>query len=223
MCGLDDKLLELSGTPGVPGVKEEGPSGKTEGMTGWCRLWIYNYGLFIKPLYALIANGNKDLQWTKEANGAYKQRKEALMSAPALGLLDMQKTGLLMLPVENDMPDMQSLFVERTSLSSRELTVPPNLVLSSNLLSIPSSPVPKLLMKMLKGTGPRMEPCGTPLVTGHQSEVTPFTITLCLTPEPVAQRLHNPVIQLGAGHFVHKDPVKDNIKSFAEVQKDSIN
>ncbi|GAB0183158.1 hypothetical protein GRJ2_000781100 [Grus japonensis] len=23
------------------------------GMTGWCRLWIYNYGLLVKPLYAL--------------------------------------------------------------------------------------------------------------------------------------------------------------------------
>ena len=36
------------------------------GMTGWCRLWIYNYGLLVKPLYALIANGNRNLQWTKE-------------------------------------------------------------------------------------------------------------------------------------------------------------
>ncbi|TRZ08575.1 hypothetical protein HGM15179_018533, partial [Zosterops borbonicus] len=58
------------------------------GMTGWCRLWIYNYGLLVKPLYALIANGGKDLQWTKEANWAYKQLKKALMSALALGLPD---------------------------------------------------------------------------------------------------------------------------------------
>ncbi|TRZ07877.1 hypothetical protein HGM15179_019225 [Zosterops borbonicus] len=60
-------------------------------MTGWYRLWIYNYGLLVKPLYALIANGERDLQWTKEANWAYKQLKKALMSAPALGLPDISK------------------------------------------------------------------------------------------------------------------------------------
>ncbi|RMC20157.1 hypothetical protein DUI87_01003 [Hirundo rustica rustica] len=56
------------------------------GMTGWCRLWIYNYGLLVKPLYALITEGSRDLQWTKEATRAFDQLKKALMSAPALGL-----------------------------------------------------------------------------------------------------------------------------------------
>lgn len=65
------------------------------GMTGWCRLWIYNYGLLVKPLYELIAKGNKYLQWTKEATRAFSQLKEALMSAPALGLLDVSKTFFL--------------------------------------------------------------------------------------------------------------------------------
>ncbi|XP_033918419.1 uncharacterized protein [Melopsittacus undulatus] len=59
------------------------------GMTGWCRLWIYNYGLHVKPLYALIADGNRDLHWTREATQAFNQLKEALMSAPALGLPDL--------------------------------------------------------------------------------------------------------------------------------------
>ncbi|RMC09595.1 hypothetical protein DUI87_13381 [Hirundo rustica rustica] len=58
------------------------------GMTGWCRLWIYNYGLLVKPLYALITKGSRNLQWTKEATRAFNQLKKALMSAPALGLPD---------------------------------------------------------------------------------------------------------------------------------------
>ncbi|RMC04144.1 hypothetical protein DUI87_19482 [Hirundo rustica rustica] len=61
------------------------------GMTGWFRLWIYNYGLLVKPLYALIMEGSRDLQWTKEATQAFDQLKKALMSAPALGLPDMSK------------------------------------------------------------------------------------------------------------------------------------
>ncbi|RMC21779.1 hypothetical protein DUI87_02648 [Hirundo rustica rustica] len=61
------------------------------GMTGWCRLWIYNYGLLVKPLYALITEGSRDLQWTKEATRAFDQLKKALMSAPALGLPDVSK------------------------------------------------------------------------------------------------------------------------------------
>ncbi|RMC16927.1 hypothetical protein DUI87_06182 [Hirundo rustica rustica] len=59
------------------------------GMTGWYRLWIYNYGLLIKPLYDLIMEGSRDLQWTKEATRAFDQLKKALMSAPALGLPDV--------------------------------------------------------------------------------------------------------------------------------------
>ncbi|TRZ16767.1 hypothetical protein HGM15179_010324, partial [Zosterops borbonicus] len=49
------------------------------GMTGWCRLWIYNYGLLVKPLYSLIANGSRDLQWTKEATQVFGQLKKALI------------------------------------------------------------------------------------------------------------------------------------------------
>ncbi|XP_056362996.1 uncharacterized protein LOC130261107 [Oenanthe melanoleuca] len=60
-------------------------------MTGWCRLWIYNYGLLVKPLYTLMANGSRDLKWTKEATQAFRRLKDALMSAPALGLPDVSK------------------------------------------------------------------------------------------------------------------------------------
>ncbi|RMB92933.1 hypothetical protein DUI87_30672 [Hirundo rustica rustica] len=61
------------------------------GMTGWCRLWIHSYGLLVKPLYALITNRNRNLPWTKEATQAFHQLKNALMSAPALGLPNVSK------------------------------------------------------------------------------------------------------------------------------------
>ncbi|RMC19887.1 hypothetical protein DUI87_03453 [Hirundo rustica rustica] len=61
------------------------------GMTGWCRLWIYNYGLLVKPLYALFTEGSRDLQWTKDATRVFDQLKKALMSAPALGLPNVSK------------------------------------------------------------------------------------------------------------------------------------
>ncbi|GAB0208137.1 hypothetical protein GRJ2_003279400 [Grus japonensis] len=61
------------------------------GMTGWCRLWIYNYGLLVKPLYALTTTEQKHLKWNKETIQAFKLLKKALMSAPALGLPDVSK------------------------------------------------------------------------------------------------------------------------------------
>lgn len=72
-----------------------------------------------------------------------------------------------------------------------------------------------------------METCETPLVTGHtirhRSDVTPFTVhlihPLCLTCEPVAYPTHDVFIQLSAGHLVQKDPVRDSIKIFTEIQK----
>ncbi|XP_042653251.1 uncharacterized protein LOC122153867 [Tyto alba] len=65
------------------------------GMTGWCRLWIYNYGLLVKPLYALTNTKQTHLEWDKEAERAFDSLKKALMSAPALGLPDVSKPFLL--------------------------------------------------------------------------------------------------------------------------------
>ncbi|KAK4812345.1 hypothetical protein QYF61_017122 [Mycteria americana] len=61
------------------------------GMTGWCRLWIYNYGLLVKPLYKLLKNSQTQLTWTDEAKRAFKELKLELMRAPALGLPDITK------------------------------------------------------------------------------------------------------------------------------------
>jgi len=59
------------------------------GMTGWCRLWIYNYGPLVKPLYALTATGQSHLKWNKETMQTSELLKKALMSALALGLTQM--------------------------------------------------------------------------------------------------------------------------------------
>jgi len=61
------------------------------GITGWCRLWIYNCGLFVKPLYALTATEQNHLKWNKETMQAFELTKKALMSAPALRLPDVSK------------------------------------------------------------------------------------------------------------------------------------
>ncbi|XP_068027059.1 uncharacterized protein [Melanerpes formicivorus] len=61
------------------------------GMTGWCRLWIYQYGILAKPLYDLLKETKNVLVWTPEAEGAFKKLKLELMRAPALGLPDVSK------------------------------------------------------------------------------------------------------------------------------------
>ena len=61
------------------------------GMTGWCRLWIYNYGLLVKPLYELLNSSPKDLTWNREASEAFQKLKQELMQAPPLGLPDPTK------------------------------------------------------------------------------------------------------------------------------------
>lgn len=65
------------------------------GMTGWCRLWILNYGILVKPLYQMIKGNPKTPTWTKEGKRAFQTLKEELLRAPALGLPDVSKPFLL--------------------------------------------------------------------------------------------------------------------------------
>ncbi|KFM13338.1 hypothetical protein AS27_06519, partial [Aptenodytes forsteri] len=65
------------------------------GMTGWCRLWIRDYAIIVKPLYELLKESNLKLEWTGEAKRAYKILKNELMRAPALGIPDISKPFLL--------------------------------------------------------------------------------------------------------------------------------
>ena len=66
----------------------------------------------------------------------------------------------------------------RASLPSRESTAPLNLVSLANLFNIYLVPVFGSFIKILKSTGPKIEPWGTLLVTGRQPDVTAFTVTL---------------------------------------------
>ncbi|XP_048151996.1 uncharacterized protein LOC125322381 [Corvus hawaiiensis] len=62
------------------------------GMVGWCRLWISNYGILVRPLYEVLKAAEKGtIVWTENARAAFKQLKHSLMSAPALGLPDLTK------------------------------------------------------------------------------------------------------------------------------------
>ncbi|KFP07624.1 hypothetical protein N300_15250, partial [Calypte anna] len=61
------------------------------GMTGWCRLWIYQYGILAKPLYDLLKQSKIILVWTPEAEAAFRRLKQELMKAPALGLPNVTK------------------------------------------------------------------------------------------------------------------------------------
>ncbi|KAK4831737.1 LOW QUALITY PROTEIN: hypothetical protein QYF61_018867 [Mycteria americana] len=63
----------------------------------------------------------------------------------------------------------------KVSLPSRESTAPPSLVSSANLLNVHLIPASTSFIKTLKSTGPKTEPWGTPLVTGCEPDVTPFT------------------------------------------------
>ncbi|KAJ7411879.1 hypothetical protein BTVI_48369 [Pitangus sulphuratus] len=60
-------------------------------MTGWCRLWIYQYGILAKPLYELLKETKGVLVWTPEAETAFKRLKQELMKVPALDLSDVTK------------------------------------------------------------------------------------------------------------------------------------
>ncbi|KAJ7425641.1 hypothetical protein BTVI_02318 [Pitangus sulphuratus] len=61
------------------------------GMTGWCHLWIYQYGLLAKPLYDLLKITKNNIVWTPETDEAFKRLKQELMRALALGLPDVTK------------------------------------------------------------------------------------------------------------------------------------
>lgn len=75
----------------------------------------------------------------------------------------------------------------KASLPLRQSAASPSLVSPADSLSIASSAAPKSLIKTLKRTGPKVEPCGTLPVIGHQPDVTPFPIPLC---QPVVHPSH---------------------------------
>ncbi|KAM9656072.1 uncharacterized protein ACIBXB_008597 [Morphnus guianensis] len=79
-------------------------------------------------------------------------------------------------------PSSLSRSLCRAFLPSSRSTLPPNLVSSANLLTVHSIPLSKSLIKTLNRMGPNTEPWGTPLVTCHQLDLTPFAATLWACP-----------------------------------------
>ncbi|KAK4806267.1 hypothetical protein QYF61_013411 [Mycteria americana] len=65
------------------------------GMAGWCRLWIPNFSLIAKPLYAAIRRPEEILEWTPECQKSFDTIKTELMRAPALGLPNLSKSFIL--------------------------------------------------------------------------------------------------------------------------------
>ncbi|GAB0210166.1 hypothetical protein GRJ2_003482400 [Grus japonensis] len=62
------------------------------GTAGWCRVWISNYGLLVRPLYDILKEAQGEyLPWNPECRQAFQSLKKALMMAPALGLPDLSK------------------------------------------------------------------------------------------------------------------------------------
>ncbi|KAG6938082.1 hypothetical protein G0U57_006983 [Chelydra serpentina] len=62
------------------------------GLTGFCRLWIPDYGGKAKSLYeSLTKEGLLNWEWTKEKEKAFQELKEALVQPPALALPDPRK------------------------------------------------------------------------------------------------------------------------------------
>ncbi|XP_040977476.1 uncharacterized mitochondrial protein AtMg00860-like [Aquila chrysaetos chrysaetos] len=62
------------------------------GMTRWCRLWIDEYGLMVRPLYEMLkASTDTCLEWTEEGRSAFRNLKQALLKAPTLALPNLEK------------------------------------------------------------------------------------------------------------------------------------
>ncbi|XP_075815228.1 uncharacterized protein LOC142842292 [Microtus pennsylvanicus] len=60
------------------------------GTAGFCRLWIPGFAEIAAPLYSLTKPGTL-FEWGKNQQEAYQKIKQALLTAPALGLPDLTK------------------------------------------------------------------------------------------------------------------------------------
>ena len=107
-------------------------------------------------------------------------RSPKSVALPGIVLTKMQDSALG--PIETHTVCLGPLIEPIRSLCSALLpsgrsTLPPSLVLSANLLRVHSIPSSRSLIKMLKRSGPSIEPWGTLLVTGHLLDLTPLTAT----------------------------------------------
>lgn len=63
------------------------------GLAGYYRKFVKNFGIISKPLTQLLRKG-VSFRWGSEAEAAFQQLKQALTSAPVLGLPDFSKSSL---------------------------------------------------------------------------------------------------------------------------------
>jgi len=82
--------------------------------------------------------------------------------------------------------------------------IPSFLLSSVNLLRVHSIPSSMLLMKMLKSTGPKTDPWGTPLVTSLHLDIEPSVTTLSVTFQPVPHPPGGPPIKSTSLQFGDK-------------------
>ena len=111
----------------------------------------------------------------------------------------------------------------RAFLPSSRSTLPPTLVLSAVLISVLSIPSSRLLIKIINRTGLNTEPWGTPLVSDHQLDLTPFTTTLWAQPsKSVFYPAKYRPIQIKSIYFLQEDAVGNSVKGLVKVQVDNI-
>ena len=61
-------------------------------MTGFCRIWIPNYGNLARPLYEKLRGKEEEpLDWDENCKVAFNSLKESITTTPALGLLNLEK------------------------------------------------------------------------------------------------------------------------------------
>lgn len=73
-------------------------------MVRWGCLCILNFELIAKPLYEAVNEKDKVLIWTPECRKAVPELKHALMTAPALGLPDLEKPFELLVHESSHLP-----------------------------------------------------------------------------------------------------------------------
>ena len=61
-------------------------------MTGFCTIWIPNYGNLARPLYEKLRGKEEEpLDWDETCKVAFNALKESIATAPALGLPNLEK------------------------------------------------------------------------------------------------------------------------------------
>ena len=61
-------------------------------MTGFCRIWIPNYGNLAWPLYEKLRGKEEESHdWDETCKVAFNALKESITIAPALGLLNLER------------------------------------------------------------------------------------------------------------------------------------